>query len=150
MFDAPENLMDTITVEEAGAGDRECVLDFYIQLVEAHGVHRSRVEAKQHLDRILSAPYRVHLLRQGDRIIGSAVWMEMGDHVFLRHFTIDASLRGQGLGAQAYAALEAACFSGREVELVARGESATASAFWLAQEFKPVGSALIRDAREAP
>lgn len=148
MLDAGDQIMMAITVMEAGPSDRETVLKFYHQLVLAHGQERTLDGSREKLDRILSAPYRVHLLRNGDETIGSAVWMEMGDHVFIRHFTIDTQMRGRGLGAPAFAALAAACFPGREVELDVSTDMDVPLAFWQAQGFHPVGTLLRRDLKE--
>lgn len=148
MFDARDQIMTAITVAEAGPADRETVLRFYHQLVLAHGHERTLDGSREKLGQILSAPYRVHLLRRADQIVGSAVWMEMGDHVFIRHFTIDTAVRGQGVGAAAFAALEAACFSGREVELDVSTGMEAPLAFWQAHGFHPIGTLLRRDMKE--
>ena len=45
--------------------------------------------------------------RLDGRLVGYALWLDLGDHVFLRQFVIDAGHRGRGLGREAFRRLVA-------------------------------------------
>ncbi len=55
---------------------------------------------------------------------------EAGDHVVVRHFSLEASERGKGLGRAAFQALEAHAFPGRNSRLYASNRHPGPKAFW--------------------
>ncbi|MEM1275189.1 MAG: GNAT family N-acetyltransferase [Pseudomonadota bacterium] len=147
-FESRSHHTDGIEVIEAAPGDMPELVRLYQQLCAAHGSVYPLEEAERRLAVILKAPYRANLFREDSETVGSALWMEMGDHIFLRHFTIDEDHRRGGIGARAFRALETACFPEREIELNATDLMAGPETFWKSQGFKPVGTALRRDAKE--
>jgi len=95
---------------------------------------------------MLAAGPAYFLVRGGERI-GYAALKDMGDHMFVRHFVISEALRGQGMGARAFRALEAACFPGRQIRLDASCELPGPRAFWESQGFAVMGYAMRRSAQ---
>ena len=145
---AQDRMTADLTLHEAGPGDFDTLIPFYRQLVEAHGATRSPVQAVKRLTTLHAAGHRFTLFRRGETPVGAVTWIDLGDHIFIRHFTIDRALRGQGLGAAGFAALRAAHFPGREVELSASVELDAPLKFWTAQGFYPVGHTLRLDSDE--
>ena len=137
----------SLDVIPATASYRPALIELYRQLCSAHGVEHSPAEAASRLERILSAPYECSMILDTNGVIGSGIWMEMGDHVFLRQFTIDVSRRRQGFGSQAFSALATAYFEEREIELSATNLKNGPIEFWTRLGFKPVGTTMRRTAR---
>ena len=55
---------------------------------------------------------------------------EQGDYKLIRHFSVEETRRGQGLGRAAFQALEAHAFSDRKSRLYASIETAGPKEFW--------------------
>ncbi|MEM7742653.1 MAG: GNAT family N-acetyltransferase [Pseudomonadota bacterium] len=137
-----------IEIVPGTADDREVVAGYIGQLYRAAYDMPTPEEALlARADEMLAAgPVRV--LRKDGETIGYAAYKEMGDHVFVRHFVIDETLRRTGLGARAFDALEDACFGGRQVRLDATHERPGPRAFWESKGFSVMGYTMKRDARD--
>ncbi|MEM8793610.1 MAG: GNAT family N-acetyltransferase [Pseudomonadota bacterium] len=138
-----------IEVVEATPADMGELVRLYRQLCTVHGVELRLDEADRRLTTILSAPYRANLFREEHSVVGSALWMDMGDHVFLRQFTVDEQRLRSGVGTRAFRALKAACFPGRDVELSATNLMKGSEKFWKSQGFEALGTAFRSAAEEA-
>ncbi|MEL6476905.1 MAG: GNAT family N-acetyltransferase [Pseudomonadota bacterium] len=75
----------------------------YVQLDRAHGGKITREQATEKLGLMLQAGHRAVLFRRQGLALGMAIWMDMGDHVFLRNFVIDRDHRREGFGAALFA-----------------------------------------------
>lgn len=138
-----------IEVVEGGPADRDLVADYIGQLYAidtenptGRPVHLSRAD-----DMLAAGP--VYFLRRDGEVIGYAALKEMGDHMFVRHFVIDARLRGAGLGTAAFRALQAACFPDRQVRLDASHRISGPREFWEAQGFQIMSYTMRRAAEDA-
>ena len=87
---------------------------------------------------------RICFLRRDGAEIGYAAMHDMGDHMFIRHFVIDRSLRRAGIGSAAFQALRQTCFPGRQVRLDASHEMEGPRTFWEAQGFQVMGYSMRR------
>ncbi|MEM9138313.1 MAG: GNAT family N-acetyltransferase [Pseudomonadota bacterium] len=136
--------MTVITVEPAGVEDHADIADFIGQLYGASDYHLDRAGLAGRADDMLAAGPVYFLSRAGQRL-GYAALKDMGDHMFVRHFVIDKAHRRKGVGSEAFAALERACFSGRQVRLDASIERSEPRAFWESQGFQIMGYSMRRD-----
>ena len=131
-----------------GPQDRESVADFIDQLYRATNHHLDRTALLGRADDMLAAGPVFFLEGDGARI-GYAALRDMGDHMFVRHFVIDKAMRGKGVGAQAFKALQAAQFPGRQARLDASHTVTGPREFWEAQGFKIMGYTMRLDSEDA-
>lgn len=141
--------MSEIRIVPAAAEDHPLIADYIGQLYNAAGTVRTGRDVHEQRASDMLAAGPCYLLHRGDAVIGYAALKDMGDHIFVRHFVIDADLRGAGLGARAFGALQAACFPGRQVRLDASCDVPGPRAFWESQGFKVMGYTMRRDAEDA-
>ncbi|MEM6624096.1 MAG: GNAT family N-acetyltransferase [Pseudomonadota bacterium] len=137
-----------IEVVPGGAADRAAVAGFIGQLYAAHDHPWDQDALLVRADEMIAANAIYFLHRDGETI-GYAALKEMGDHMFIRHFVIDAGMRREGVGSQAFRALEAACFPDRQVRLDASHKIERPRAFWEAQGFQVMGYTMRRDEAHA-
>ncbi|MGF1503233.1 MAG: GNAT family N-acetyltransferase [Paracoccaceae bacterium] len=136
-----------ITVEPATVASLMALAPLYVMLSEAHRKAITEAAAAAKLRLMFEAGARGALFSQHGRVIGSAMWMEMGDHVFIRHFVIEPALRGRGVGRKIAARLVAEQIGAhREIRLEAALPQTVA--FWEGCGFDPRGTALGRVPKE--
>ena len=132
-----------IEVVQEKAPDRARVAGWIGQLYSAHGHEMDRGGLLGRADEMIRAN-RICFLRRDGAEIGYAAMHDMGDHMFIRHFVIDRSLRREGIGSAAFEALRQACFPGRQVRLGASHEMEGPRTFWEAQGFQVMGYSMRR------
>lgn len=118
-----------------GADALDALAPLYVQLNRAHPrpdvAEITAARAARKLGLMLGAGHRACLFRHGGIVLGYTVWMEMGDHLFIRNFLIAEGYRGCGLGRSLFARLRAEVWGpDREIRLEAAG--APALGFWQA------------------
>ena len=102
-------------------------------------------DAETKLTLVLDAPNQQGLkFVQKDHLIGFVIWADMGDHIFIRDYLIDAAHRRRGLGASLFARLRAEHFDTRPLRLEASADHSLA--FWKAQGFHAWNSGMRTDA----
>lgn len=120
--------MGGLSVRAATADDGAFAVRMIGQLWEAHG--------EDDYDADSLAARTDEILRTcdcyviGDPPIAFASLQEAGDHVLIRHFSVEAAERGKGTGRAAFDALEAAVFPGRTSRLYASMTHPGPRAFW--------------------
>lgn len=102
-----------IVITPAGEADLPALARLSVQLAAALGGSQTPEVARGRFASHLRHGYRVAAFRSGEAIIGYALWLDLGDHVFLRQFVIDAPLRGRGLGRALFERLAAEVFPPR-------------------------------------
>ncbi len=133
-----------IDVVEAAQPDRARVAHWIGQLYSAHDHMLEETALLGRADDMIAAN-RICFLRRNGAEIGYAALHDMGDHMFIRHFVIDATLRRTGIGTAAFEALEARCFAGRQVRLDASHTLDAPRSFWEAQGFRIMGYTMRRN-----
>lgn len=139
-----------IVIAPAGEADLLALARLRVQLAAVHGGQLTVEAARERLAGNLRHSYRVTAFRAGEAIVGYALWLDLGDHVFLRQFVLDEALRGRGLGRELFERLAAEAFPPRrEIRLdVLHGGPA---GFWTALGFaaKTTGMRRAPDPEEA-
>ncbi|MEM7178036.1 MAG: GNAT family N-acetyltransferase [Pseudomonadota bacterium] len=125
---------DAVVFSPAGQAQMDTLARLYVQLSAAHDDAYSAEEAAAKLARVLAAGAKAVVMTHGDRLIGSALWMDMGDHYFIRNYVIEESCRGQGLGGALVARLRAEILSDKPIRLEA--SAGHSRRFWAAQGFE--------------
>lgn len=138
-----------IALAEATEADEARLVELIAQLWEAHddGASSDRAEVRAKLP-VYRAHYRPLMLVRDGKAVGYALVKEMGDHVFIRHFGIDAAHRGTGIGRAAFTALEAA-YPGRRFRLDASLKTTAPRAFWEAMGFTARAWSMEREGEAA-
>jgi len=139
---------DNATLVPAEDADIPVLSELYIQMYEAHGAKITSEAASTKLAKVLQAPGQRGLLFMYDnQPIGFTIWADLGDHVFIRGYVIDAAYRGRGLGSALFARLRAESLpSGLPLRLEASADHALG--FWAAQGFSVWSSGMRTDAIE--
>lgn len=137
-----------VALVPAGTADLAVLAALYAQMYEAHDCRIAPDTATRKLARMLAAPgQRALLFSHGGLTLGFAIWADLGDHVFIRDYLIDAAHRGHGLGAALFARLRAEALPpGLPVRLEASADPARR--FWEAQGLAAWSSGMRSDAIE--
>jgi GNAT superfamily N-acetyltransferase len=85
----------------------------------------------------------------GDPPVAFASLQEQGDYKLVRHFSVEADQRGQGVGRAAFEALEAHAFPGRRSRLYASTDLEGPKAFWEKMGYKIFAYTMERKGGEA-
>jgi len=135
-------------LEPAGNADIPVLAGFYVQMYAAHGHRIGPEAASAKLAKMLQAPGQSALMfKHGERPLGFVIWVDLGDHVFIRNYVIDAAHRGRGLGSALFARLRDEILPpGRPVRLEATADPSLR--FWKAQGFSAWSSGMRSDAIE--
>ena len=122
---------------EALPEDLPVVGQFVRQLWLAHEDDPQRLTLEMAVARAseLMTRYRIHLWEQEDAVVAYAATQDNGDHVFIRHYVIADSLRGQGRGRTMFEEMVAECYPGTRLRLDASMKIPGPKAFWEALGF---------------
>jgi GNAT superfamily N-acetyltransferase len=117
---------EAVALEIAGVGDAAELAAMNAALIRDEG-HRNRMtvpELAERMARFLSAEgYSARKLALAGRTIGYCLFLEAGDHVYVRQFYVVPELRSRGLGRQAFALLRETVWGAERylrVEVLAR------------------------------
>lgn len=120
--------MGRLAVRAASGDDMPLAVRLIGQLWEAHG--------EDDYDDASLAARADEILRTcdcyviGDPPVAFASLQDAGDHMVIRHFSVEATERGKGIGRAAFEALEAHAFPGRASRLYASMDIPGPRAFW--------------------
>ena len=134
-----------IALVPAGPANLPVMAALYVQMYTSHGAVTSPSDAQAKLTLMLDAPHQQGVLfRLSNQTLGFAIWADMGDHIFIRDYLIDAAHRRRGLGAALFARLRAEYLpQDRPLRLEASADHALA--FWKAQGFHMWSSGMRTD-----
>ncbi|MEM9781641.1 MAG: GNAT family N-acetyltransferase [Pseudomonadota bacterium] len=125
-----------IRLRRAGFDDIDALAAMYLSLYAAYDEVWPLDSVRHKVRQRLAAGCRAMLFEHDDRPIGAAVWIDIGDHVFLLTYVIDRPYRSQGLGAALFARLrDEQIGADREIRLETFGEHAPR--FWRGCGFEP-------------
>ena len=118
------------------------------QMAADHGVtfdldHETRLART-----LVGAGHRATLFMDGDRPAGFCMWIDLGDHVFIRQFMIDPAHRGQGLGRAIFTRLRAEVFPPK-AKFRLEVQTPAAERFWSALGFVVKSTGMQLDLPEA-
>ena len=133
MTTAPAHDETGLTLTPAGAADLPSLAALYVQMSRAHGHQISREDAAAKLAKGLAAGQGAMLFRKDQTLLGMIIWMDCGDHVFVRNFVIDRDHRREGRGSALFQRWRREVTGGREIRL--ETSALHAQAFWQAQGF---------------
>lgn len=119
----------------AGEGDLPALAALYVQLAAAHGESYTGERAAAKLGKALAAGHEAVLFRHRGAVIGNVLWIDLGDHVFIRNYVIDAGHRGRGLGAALFCRFRAE-FLGPDTPVRLEASADYSRAFWAALGFR--------------
>lgn len=108
----------------------------FVQMYQALGYDVSIETAPRRLNGMLEAGFQLTELRDGDDVIGFALWVDLADYVFIRSFAIDQNRRADGLGREFFEKLKAEVLPRRpeyRIEVVESGPHG----FWKSIGFEP-------------
>lgn len=125
-------VIEPLTLTEA---DKRLTAELSCEFSAAYGYRTTPQEEAVQIDPMLDAGHRVTALWRDSAAIGAAIWMDMGDHVFIRRFWLTAAVRGQGLGRVFFQRLVNDVFPhSRQVRLEVRDDGP--KGFWTDLGFK--------------
>jgi GNAT superfamily N-acetyltransferase len=139
--------MAKLRVRKGKKRDRDAIAGLLAQLHGAHGAKPDRKAAAARLALLLGAEYEPWVAVEGETVVAYALTMENGDHVFIRHFVVDAAARGRGIGRALFAALDEE-YGGPQFRLDVMDGRADARAFWERLGFAPKAVNMRREACE--
>lgn len=98
-----QDIADRVSLDPCELSDLKTLSALYVQLDTEHATREGRkaittVEAGAKLRLGIDAGQRAMLFRLEGVAVGMIIWMDMGDHVFVRNYVIDGGYRRQGLG----------------------------------------------------
>ncbi|MEM7189186.1 MAG: hypothetical protein AAF439_06215 [Pseudomonadota bacterium] len=120
----------------------------FVQMYEALGYDVTLDAAPARLQGMIDAGFQLTELRDGDDVIGFALWIDLADYVFIRSFAIDADRREGGLGRTFFERLKAEVLPVRpeyRIEVVATGPHG----FWQSLGFEPKTTGMWLTERDA-
>jgi len=145
MAETMEIAAGAVTLDPAGTDDLTALARLYAQMAAAHGHPMAEAAARDKLALMLGSPaIRAILFRHEGREIGFLVWADLGDHLFVRNFAIDAEHRRRGLGAALFARARDDVLADKPLRLETSADHATA--FWTAQGFRVWSTGMRFDA----
>jgi GNAT superfamily N-acetyltransferase len=136
-----------LKVRKGKKRDRAAIAGLISQLIAAHGDRRDPKIAEARLALLLAADYEPWVAVEGDAVVAYALVAENGDHVFVRHFVVDAAARGRGVGRALFRALEEE-YGGPPFRLDVMDGRADARAFWESLGFEAKAVNMRREALE--
>ncbi|MEM8793609.1 MAG: GNAT family N-acetyltransferase [Pseudomonadota bacterium] len=128
-----------VTFAAAGRRDLDDLARLYVQMSSDYPVD----QAAEKVGKMLDAGHGAALMRNGAEPIGCILWMDMGDHVFVRNYVIAEGHRGRGLGAALFHRLRAEVLPPKPLRLEASEDGARA--FWSKQGFGPWSTGMRDD-----
>ncbi|MEM0945136.1 MAG: GNAT family N-acetyltransferase [Pseudomonadota bacterium] len=134
-----------VSFQPAGLAELEALVGFYVELDRSHGQETPEPACRAKVKAMLEVGTHAALITSAGRPIGSVMWRDMGDHWFIRNFTLTASARGRGLGRAAVARL-GEIMPGKPIRLEASAEGP--GKFWTAQGFTAWSTGYLRDLKE--
>lgn len=120
--------MGGLAIRAARAGDLQVATRLIGQLWEAHG--EDDYDAVALTDRTDEIMRTCDCYVIGDPPVAFASLQDAGDHMLIRHFAVEASERGKGVGRAAFEALEAHAFADRPSRLYVSMDIPGPRAFW--------------------
>jgi GNAT superfamily N-acetyltransferase len=136
-----------LTAEECA--DAGALAPFVLQLWSRGASDlRGEAAARGHVETLLAAGHRAWIAREGGSAVGYAMLRENGDHLFVRHFVIEESRRGRGLGRR-FATLLAERHAWPAMRLDVTDGDDRARAFWRAMGFAPPAVSMRRAETES-
>ena len=117
-------------VRPAHNADLPRVVELIDQMWQAHGEDDYDQTSLTARCREIMATCTCYMIERDGRAIAFASLQDQGDYMLIRHFTLEETLRGAGVGRAAFAALEAHAFPGRKSRLYASIEVPGPRAFW--------------------
>ncbi|MEM1275188.1 MAG: GNAT family N-acetyltransferase [Pseudomonadota bacterium] len=118
-----------VTLQQAGRRDLAELARLYVELSPDYTIERAAEKVSQ----MLSGGHGAVIMRHGEVAIGSILWMDMGDHVFIRNYVIVGGYRRAGLGSGLFARLKAELLPAKPIRLEASEDGART--FWGKQGF---------------
>ncbi|MEL6481891.1 MAG: GNAT family N-acetyltransferase [Pseudomonadota bacterium] len=89
---------EAFTLCDAETTDVASLAPLYLDLLVAHGEAGTLPAAAERLEGKMRHGYRITMLCLDARPVGYAMWFDLGDDIFIRHFAIGRDHQGQGLG----------------------------------------------------
>jgi GNAT superfamily N-acetyltransferase len=120
--------MGGLAVRAANAHDLLLATRLIGQLWEAHGEDNYDVDSLAVRADEIMRTCDCYVI--GDPPVAFASLQDAGDHMVIRHFSVEAAERGKGVGRAAFEALEAHAFPGRASRLYASMDIPGPRAFW--------------------
>ena len=148
MGDGAQGSVSGLQISTVGRAEIGTVLALFRGMYPDRAARESVAETEQALAMMLERGWSITALVDGDGAVGFALWIDLGEYVFLRSFAIAPARRTAGLGAQFIDRLCRDVFpNGIQVRIEVAQDGP--QAFWRQQGFEAMTTGLWKTTKEA-